>query len=290
EALQPAAAELQFPESAAGYALLRQRLERLAQRHGPAHFVVRLDAAGPYADNLLHFLHGLADANAVAPGAPAPFRLAVSCGDPQRNQNYRAALFGGRKSDPVEARAAARFALIEKPTTGIPLSQELRVLRQIAGRLQAGVRQRTRLLNQFHHLLALTFPELALLTKELAACWVLELVHRYPTARLLAAATPADDLRRFQTGEPVRARPAAAGRHGADEKRKDAKTKEKLAQQEANKATKARDFLASIFDLSELEKKQGTFSPFQLLDRAEQCIPIEFADHPELRADLMATL
>src|SRR6266508_2392949 len=60
EELQPAAPELQFPESAAGYALLRQRLERLAQRHRPAHFVVRLDAAGQYADNLLHFLHGLA--------------------------------------------------------------------------------------------------------------------------------------------------------------------------------------------------------------------------------------
>jgi len=46
--------------------------------------------------------------------------------------------------------------------------------------------------NQFHHLLALTFPELALLTKDLAAGWVLELVHRYPTAPLLAAASAAD--------------------------------------------------------------------------------------------------
>ncbi|HZY83461.1 MAG TPA: transposase [Gemmataceae bacterium] len=191
EDLQPAAAELQFPESAAGYALLRERLERLAQRHGPAHFLVRLDAAGQYADNLRHFLHGLANRAAGAAAAPASFSLALSCGDPQRNKNYRAALFGSQKSDPVEARAAARFALTERPTTDIPLSQELRTLRQVAGRLQAVVRQRTRLLNQFHHLLALTFPELALLTKDLAAGWVLELVHRYPTAPLLAAATPA---------------------------------------------------------------------------------------------------
>src|SRR5438876_6163601 len=57
--LQPAADELQFPESAAGYARFRQRLERIAQHGGPVHFVVRLDAAGQYADNLLHFLHGL---------------------------------------------------------------------------------------------------------------------------------------------------------------------------------------------------------------------------------------
>jgi len=191
EQLQPAAAELQFPESAAGYARLRGRLEGLARRHGPAHFVVRLDAAGQYADNLRHFLHGLASP-AAAPGASTSFSLTLSCGDPQRNKNYRAALFGGKKSDPVEARAAARFALTEKPSSDLPLSQELRTLRQVAGRLQAVVRQRTRLLNQFHHLLTLAFPELALLTKDLAAGWVLELVHRYPTAPLLATATPTD--------------------------------------------------------------------------------------------------
>jgi len=189
--LQPAAAELPFPESAAGYALFRQRLERIVQRHGPVHFVVRLDAAGPYADNLLHFLHHLGASAFSAPSSP-PLALSLSCGDPQRNKNYRAALFGGKKSDPVEARAAARFALTEKPTSDIPLSLQLRTLRQVAGRLQAVVRQRTRLINQFHHLLALTFPELALLTKDLAAGWVLELVQRYPTAPLLAAATPTD--------------------------------------------------------------------------------------------------
>ncbi len=187
--LQPAADELQFPESAAGYALLRQRLERIAQRHGPVHFVVRLDAAGQYADNLLHFLHGLGTPTV---DAPAAFPLTVSCGDPQRNKNYRAALFGPQKSDPVEARAAARFAPTEQPTPTGELALPQRTPRQVAGRLQAVVRQRTRLINQFHHLLALTFPELALRTKDVAAGWVLELVHRYPTAALLGAATPED--------------------------------------------------------------------------------------------------
>jgi hypothetical protein len=114
--LQPAAAELAFAESAAGYASLRQRLERIVQQHGPGHFVVRRDVAGPYAENLLYFLHRLGTpvagaAAAPAPGASAPFTLTLSCGDPQRNKNYRAALFGGKKSDPVEARTAARFAL-----------------------------------------------------------------------------------------------------------------------------------------------------------------------------------
>jgi transposase len=184
--LQPAAAELPFAESAAGYALFRQRLEHLVGRHGSLHFIVRLDAAGQYADNLLHFLHGLGTPTA---DAPAAFTLTVSCGDPQRNKNYRAALFGPQKSDPVEARAAARFALTEQPTPTAPLALAQRTLRQVAGRLQAVVRQRTRLINQFHHLLALTFPELALLTKDVAAGWVLELIHRYPTAARLAEAT-----------------------------------------------------------------------------------------------------
>jgi transposase len=184
--LQPAAEELAFAESADGYAQLRARLERITQRYGPCHFVVRLDAAGQYADNVLHFLHGLAS----TPGAHA-LRLALSCGDPQRNKNYRAAVFGSQKSDPIEARAAARFALSEQPRHDTPLSLPQRTLRQVAGRLQGVVRQRTRLINQLHHLLALAFPELALLVKDLAAGWVLELLHRYPTAARLAQAAEA---------------------------------------------------------------------------------------------------
>src|SRR5262245_23781012 len=177
--LQPAAKELQFAESAAGYGELRQRLDQIARRYGPCLFVVRLDAAGQYADNLLHFLRGLS----------VTLSLTLSCGDPQRNKNYRAALFGTHKSDPVEARAAARFALTERPGSDTSLSLELRTLRQVAGRLQAVVRQRTRLINQLHHLLARAFPELALLVKDLAGGWVLELVHRYPTAAPVAEAS-----------------------------------------------------------------------------------------------------
>ena len=93
--LQPAAAELPFAESAAGYQQLRQRLEHIAQRHGRVHFLVRLDAAGQYADNLLHFLHRLGTAGRRR--TPAAFALTLSCGDPQRNKNYRAALFGSQE-------------------------------------------------------------------------------------------------------------------------------------------------------------------------------------------------
>jgi transposase len=144
---------------------------------------------------LLHFLHELAarwQAAAAMPADTPPCTLSLSCGDPQRNKNYRAAVFGRKKTDPVEALALARYALGERPAPAQPLVPQLRSLRQVACRLQAVVRQRTRLINQFHHLLGLAFPELALLTKDVAAGWVLELVHRYPTAALLAAATEQD--------------------------------------------------------------------------------------------------
>src|SRR5262245_45502218 len=166
--LQPAAAELAFAESAHGYDLLRQRLVQIAARHPAVTFGVRLDAAGQYADNLLHFLPQLGHASGEPARAIANAQLILSCGDPQRNKNYRAALFGAKKSDAVEARACARFALSERPAAAAPLSGPLRLLRQVAARLQSVVRQRTRLINQLHHLLALTFPELALLVKDLA--------------------------------------------------------------------------------------------------------------------------
>jgi transposase len=100
-----------------------------------------------------------------------------------------------RKSDPVEARACAHFAISQRPApprrrTCLPT--QLRTLRQVAARLQATVRQRTRLINQFHQLLALSFPELALLVKDISQGWVLELVHRYPSAQQLGSASAGD--------------------------------------------------------------------------------------------------
>jgi transposase len=183
--LQPAVGELQFVESADGYAQLRTRLEQIIARLGTVHFAVRLDVANQYADNLLNFLHTLQARLANA-------TLTISCGDPKRNKDYRAALFGAKKSDPIEARAAARYALSERPAPIKMLPPELRTLRQVAGRLQAVVRHRTRLINQFHLLLSLTFPELALLVKDIASNWVLTLCERYPTAKLLATASAPD--------------------------------------------------------------------------------------------------
>jgi hypothetical protein len=143
--LQPAAPDLTFAESGAGYTQLRDQLAKLAKCHSHVTFNIRLDAAGQYADNLFHFLSNLSSHPDLA---NATIRL--SCGDPQRNKNYRSAIFGHKKSDPIEAQAAARFALTENPKSDNGVSLSMRTLRQTAGRLLATTRQRTRVINQLH--------------------------------------------------------------------------------------------------------------------------------------------
>ena len=186
--LQPAAADLKLVESAVGYQQLRERFEAIAALHGGrVHFRCRLDLAGRYADNLIAFLHSLASCQADH-AALANASFTISCGDPRRNKNYRAAIFGAKKSDPVEAQACARYALTEHPQATTRLSAKQHLLGQIASRLESQARQNTRVVNQLHNLLARTFPELALLVYDVAAAWVLALLEHYPTAAKLARA------------------------------------------------------------------------------------------------------
>jgi transposase len=181
--LETAAPDLEVLESAAGYARLRQRFLDLVARCGSVHFHIRVDAAGLYADNLLAWL-GALDIDGAA--------FTLSCGDTQRNKNYRVAVYGHQKSDPVEARSCARYALTERPKPNPITPAALPPLRHVAGRLQAVVRQRTRLVNQLHQLLARTFPELAMQAPDIATGWVLEMLSRFPTAKLLAQASEHD--------------------------------------------------------------------------------------------------
>lgn len=177
--LQDAAADLDFVESGAGYQEFRARLDALAAKHGNVHFHFRVDVAGRYADNLLAFLQSL------------PYTKTISCGDPERNANYKVAIYGHKKSDPVESHACARFALTEKPVAMPAVSADLHLLAAIAGRLESQTRQCTRYLNQLHNLLAGTFPELGLLVNDISTGWILKMLDRYPTAAQLAKAQPA---------------------------------------------------------------------------------------------------
>jgi transposase len=173
---QPAAKPLTVVESRAGYQALHERLEQLHQQHPQAHFHVRIDAAGQYAANLEHFLRGL------------PLPLTLSIGEPKRNKDYQKAHFPKRTTDDTESQAMARFAVVELPAATAPITPALSLLREVAGRLQAKVKQSTQALNRLHNLLARVFPELATLTEDLSASWVLQLLEKYPTAQRIGQA------------------------------------------------------------------------------------------------------
>jgi hypothetical protein len=59
--------------------------------------------------------------------------------------------------------------------------------------------------------------------------------------------------------------------------------RERKARQEAEKASKARDFLVSIFELSDARTQMSALTPRQILDDAEKRIPKEFADQPSCK-------
>jgi hypothetical protein len=107
---QPAAPPLDVLESAAGYEELRQALERLARGDPRTRFRVRIDAAGQYATNLEIFLRSL------------PLPLEIATGEPARNAAYRKAHYPKSKTDDVDSRAQARYAVVEQPaaTPGTP--------------------------------------------------------------------------------------------------------------------------------------------------------------------------
>jgi formylglycine-generating enzyme required for sulfatase activity/tRNA A-37 threonylcarbamoyl transferase component Bud32 len=93
------------------------------------------------------------------------------------------------------------------------------------------------------------------------------------------------------TGSLVVARSDAENRRKDAEKQTGiAQDEERKARQEADKAKKARDFLVSIFELSDARTQTGTLTPRQILDDAEKRISKDFAGQPELQAELQTAI
>jgi transposase len=173
---QPAAKPMTVMESQAGYQGLREQLERLHRQHPQAHFHVRIDAAGQYAANLESFLRSVA------------LPMTISIGEPKRNKDYQKAHFPKRTTDDTESQAMARFAVVELPHGTLSLPPQMVLLREVAGRLQAQVKQTTQAINRLHNLMARVFPELAAFAKDFDAGWVLELLDKYPTPQRIGQA------------------------------------------------------------------------------------------------------
>jgi transposase len=172
----PAAKPLTVLENRQGYQALRERFQQLQQQHPQAHFDIRIDAAGQYAANLEHFLRGL------------DLPMTLSIGEPKRNKDYQKAHFPKRTTDDTESQAMARFAVVEQPAASPALTPALTLLREVAGRLEAKVKQSTQSINRLHNLLARVFPELATLIEDITATWVLKLLDKYPSAERIAQA------------------------------------------------------------------------------------------------------
>lgn len=169
-----------FQESHLGYQKLEQAIGKLRRKDPQAHLHVRIDVAGQYAENLIAWLQQL-DVLREGPHT-------ISVGQPAKNAAYRKAHYDKPKADPVESLACARFAVVERPAATPWNPPEFARLRETVALLEASAKQRTRLTNQLHALLAKSFPELAVVVKNLSAGWVLCLLQKWPTADKLARA------------------------------------------------------------------------------------------------------
>jgi formylglycine-generating enzyme required for sulfatase activity len=141
----------------------------------------------------------------------------------------------------------------------------------------------------------------------------LKCLRKEPARRYASAKELAEDLGRFQAGEPIRARPVGTlERTWKWAQRRPALAAllgvtllalvtlgvlsanlaiaRNTAQREADKANKARDFLVTIFELSDGKTQTSAMTPRQILDDAEKRIPKEFADQLELQTKLQRAI
>jgi len=140
---------------------------------------VGLDMANVYGQNLRTFLQQL------------PYRMILTNLNPLTGRRYKEVFLQDNKTDAIDAAAAARFAIVEKPPASPDLDPFHQQLLALVSRYESQTRTTTALINQLHQALSRAWPEFVGLFADLSAATARAVLRKAPTANKAAAARAA---------------------------------------------------------------------------------------------------
>ena len=114
--------------------------------------------------------------------------MTISIGEPKRNKDYQKAHFPKRTTDDTESQAMARFAVVEQPSATPATSAAMSLAAQIAVVCSPRSSRRPRPSTDSTTCWLVSSPSSLLVTDDIAAAWVLQLLEKYPTAERIAGA------------------------------------------------------------------------------------------------------
>ena len=185
-AKEPIRHELAVPESREGYDALQQAMQELDRIHHRPVFRINMDMANVYGQNLQAFLQ------------QQSFRMVITELNPLTNRRYKEVFLQDNRSDAIDAAAAARFAIVEKPKASPHLDPFHQRLLAVVSRYESQTRSTTRLVCQLHQALSRAWPEFPGLFGTLQGVTARAVLRKAPTAHK-AAETP---VRRLSSIRP----------------------------------------------------------------------------------------